>query len=186
MHTLATSLLTDHHNLTSDRYFRLLEEASRKLPTGELSNFIAHAALGFVDELHLVIPWLGDTYLLVKRIVGGHSVKISSLEGSDHPCRRNQTTLISRMAWLTTVGEASSTSSENRLDAGHSWADFSWSRWKSLALQVSRYCAPHATAAARTCASPESRPKLRLRFGVLFTRVQWDRGRWDLRRVRIA
>jgi Fic family protein len=47
----ATSLLSGHYNLTRGRYYRLLEEASRKPPIGDLSNFIEYAALGLADGL---------------------------------------------------------------------------------------------------------------------------------------
>ena len=45
---LAAHLLSNHYNLTRDRYYRELEAASR---TGSTSNFVAYAAQGLVDGL---------------------------------------------------------------------------------------------------------------------------------------
>ena len=45
---LAAHMLSNHYNLTRDRYYRELEAASR---TGSTSNFVAYAAQGLVDGL---------------------------------------------------------------------------------------------------------------------------------------
>lgn len=45
------NLLSDHYNKTRDKYYRLLNEASRREPTGDLRPFIHYAMQGFVDGI---------------------------------------------------------------------------------------------------------------------------------------
>lgn len=47
----AINLLSDHYNRTRDRYYRLLDEASKRMPVGDLRPFLAYSAQGFTDRL---------------------------------------------------------------------------------------------------------------------------------------
>lgn len=58
----AAHLLSNHYNLTRDRYYRILAEASRS--GGDLMPFLTYAVEGFVDGLREQITTVTESYLL--------------------------------------------------------------------------------------------------------------------------
>ena len=85
---IVTNLLSDHYNLTRDRYYAELKRASEN--GGDLTSFVSYATEGFVDRLRAQVKTVRDG----QRLMAWQNFVHEQVQGHTEAARRRRCLLI--------------------------------------------------------------------------------------------